>query len=204
MDKDQLAGLQLTCKESLQKWCEKTGENPQTSKKINLSAQIPSIKKLDNSLSICNSCEHLSLSTNQIDRINGLNNLKNLKILSIGRNYIKRIEKLEDNNELEQLWCSYNQIEKLDGLSNNKKLRVLYISNNQIKQWDELLKLRDLPNLEELLLVGNPIYDDINNIQQRRIEVIKRLPKLKKLDAVLVTELEVEAAQNQGQQNSES
>lgn len=200
MDKDQLGNLQSTCKETLQKWCEKTGENPQTSKKISLIAQIPSIKKLDTSLNICVSCEHLSLSTNQIDRIISLPGMKSLKILSLGRNYIKRIEKLDDSQQLEQLWLSYNQIEKLDGLSQCKKLRVLYMSNNNIKDWNELIKLRELPALEELLLLGNPIYDDYTTKEQRRLEVIKRVPKLKKLDAIIVSELEVEASQQTPEQ----
>jgi hypothetical protein len=49
-------------------------------------------------------------------------------------------------------------VEKLDGLNGMKKLRVLYLSNNNIKNFDELIKLKDLPALEELLLLGNPMY----------------------------------------------
>lgn len=139
-------------------------------------------------------CRHLSLSTNQIDRIIGLPGCKSLKILSLGRNYIKRIEKLEEiATTLEQLWLSYNQIERLDGLTGCRKLRVIYLSNNNIKIWDELLKFRELPALEELLLIGNPIYENLSK-EQRRIEVIRRLPKLKKLDAQMITEQEMEAA----------
>jgi len=84
----------------------------------------------------------LSLSTNIIDKIAPLPGLKNLKILSLGRNNIKKIEKLEDvSGTLEELWLSYNGIEKLDGLSEMNSLRVLYLSNNKIKDWDEISKL---------------------------------------------------------------
>lgn len=139
-------------------------------------------------------CEHLSLSTNAIDRIGPLPGLKNLKILSLGRNNIKRFEKLDDvANTLEQLWVSYNGIDKLDGLNGLKKLKVLYMSNNALRSFDELIKLRELASLEELLLIGNPMYEGLSK-EQRRIEVIKRLPKLKKLDAVVVAEQEREAA----------
>ncbi|CAM6031961.1 unnamed protein product, partial [Sphagnum compactum] len=65
-----------------------------------------------------------------------------LKILSLGRNQIKKIERLEDvAGTLEELWISYNQISSLDGLSALTKLTTLYISNNLIKSWNELEKL---------------------------------------------------------------
>ncbi|CAM9108255.1 unnamed protein product, partial [Sphacelaria rigidula] len=68
--------------------------------------------------------------------------MKNLKILSLGRNCIKKIEKLDDVAEsLEELWISYNQITTLDGLSNLSNLTRLYMSNNCVKNWAELDKL---------------------------------------------------------------
>lgn len=198
MDKEKLATLQMTCKEAIQKWAERTGEDPTTSKKVSLMACLPSIKKLDVNLNILTACEHLSLSSNQIDRMINLPGLRNLRILSLGRNYLKRIERLEDNvATLEQLWLSYNLIEKLDGLNGCKKLRIIYLSNNMVKNFDELLKLRDLPALEELLLVGNPMYDNMSK-EQSRVEVLRRLPKLKKLDGKMITEQEMEAARVDG------
>ena len=169
-------------------------EDPTQAKKVALLAQMPPIKKMDNKLCELVACEHLSLSTNAIERIAPLPGLKNLKILSLGRNNIKRFEKLEDvANTLEELWISYNSIEKCDGLTGMRKLRLIYMSNNNLKSFDELAKFRDLPALEELLLIGNPMYDGLS-IQQRRLEVIKRLPKLKKLDAIVISEAEREQA----------
>lgn len=192
-----MSKAQTTCKEAIAEWSKK---NPDTdiseAKKVSLICQLPSIKKMDYKLNDLVSCEHLSLSTNQIDRIMPLPGLKHLKILSLGRNNIKRIEKLDDvADTLEQLWLSYNFIEKMDGVNVLKNLRVLYLSNNNIKNWDELEKLRDLPKLEELLLVGNPIYEDLKKSDRRRM-VIQRVPKLKKLDAVVISELEREEALN--------
>lgn len=72
-----------------------------------------------------------------------------------------QIEKLDDvAGTLEELWVSYNQISTLDGLSGLTNLTTLYISNNLIKSWAELDKLAALPNLKDVLFVGNPIYDE--------------------------------------------
>mmetsp|Transcript_41366 Transcript_41366/g.107153 ORF Transcript_41366/g.107153 Transcript_41366/m.107153 type:complete len:124 (+) Transcript_41366:868-1239(+) len=37
-------------------------------------------------------------------------------------------------------------------------VQVLYMSNNVIKSWAELERLKELENLQEVLLVGNPIW----------------------------------------------
>lgn len=173
-------------------------EDPATAKKVTLLCLMPPIRKMDNKLCELTACEQLSLSTNAIERIAPLPGLKNLKILSLGRNNLKRFEKLEDvAGSLEELWVSYNQIDKLDGLTGMRKLRLIYMSNNNLKSFDELAKLRDLPALEELLLVGNPLYEGLTK-EQRRLEVIKRLPKLKKLDAIVISEVEREQAMGGG------
>lgn len=167
-----------------------TKPDPKTAEKVSLICQLPSIKKMDNKLNDLEACTHLSLSTNAIDRIAPLGGCKRLQILSLGRNNIKNVSKLDDvAGTLEQLWLSYNQIEKLDGFSHMKVLRVIYLSNNSIKSFDELSKLRELPKLEEMLLLGNPIYEEMP-ANEIRIEVIRRLPNLKKLDGKVVTEAE--------------
>lgn len=182
-------GAATSCKDALTKWQEKFPNiKLAEAKKVSLLCQLPSINKMDNALNVLTACEHLSLSTNAIDKINPLPGLKSLRILSLGRNNIKKIEKLEDvANTLEELWLSYNAIEKLDGLLNMQKLRVLYLSNNNIKSFDELLKLKELPALEELLLLGNPMYEDLRK-EERIREVLLRLPNLKKLDGEMITE----------------
>ncbi len=84
--------------------------------------------------------------------------MKRLRILSIGRNQIKKIEKLDDLAEtLEELWLSYNHISSLDGLSNLKNLTTLFMSNNNIKSWAELDKLKNLEKLRDVLFFGNPM-----------------------------------------------
>ena len=160
-----------------------------------LYCQMPPITKMDASLGSLVNCERLALSTNSIDRINPLSGMGKLKILSLGRNQIKKIEKLEDvAGTLEELWLSYNSIATLDGLSALTNLTTLYLSNNLIKSWAELDKLQANTNLKDLLLVGNPIYDDFEKGPQCRIEVLKRLPDLAKIDGDMVKPAERELA----------
>ena len=102
--------------------------------------------------------------------------LKNLKILSLGRNNIKRIMALEDiGATLEELWISYNQIEKLDGLQPCVKLSVLFMSNNKIKSFDELAKVSQLPEIKNVLFIGNPCYGDKSK-EENAPYVVKRIP----------------------------
>ena len=97
-----------TCAAAIKKFEERTGETASDSKIVKLYCQIPPISKLDSNLNNLAGCEHLQLSTNNIDKIGvAFTGLKNLKILSMGRNVIKKIEKLDDlGDTLEQLWMS--------------------------------------------------------------------------------------------------
>lgn len=128
----------------------------------------------------------LSLSTNMIERINGIDSLKNLKILSLGRNYIKTFSGLEAvGDHLEELWISYNFIEKIKGVNVLKALKVLYMSHNLVKDWAEFNRLQEIPNLEELTFSHNPICENMDTAAWRA-QVIRRLPALKKLDAITI------------------
>ncbi|NXM73662.1 DNAL1 protein, partial [Serilophus lunatus] len=201
-----------TIKEALAKWEEKSGQKASEAKEVKLYGQIPPVEKMDGSLSALVNCEKLSLSTNCIDRIANLNNLKNLRILSLGRNNIKNLNGLEAvADTLEELWISYNLIEKLRGIRVMKKLKVLYMSNNLVKDWDvlsmfhnlvavftfvvaaEFVRLAEVPLLEDLVFVGNPLQEKYASDQNSWIEeATKRVPKLKKLDGTLVVKEEEE------------
>nr|CAH8876130.1 unnamed protein product [Trichobilharzia regenti] len=166
-----------TIKEAIRKWEEKTGLKASEATEVKLYAQYPPIEKTDASLSTLVKCEKLSLSTNCLEKISNLNGLR--------RNNIKNLTGLEAvGDTLEQLWVSYNIIEKLKGINVLKKLKVLYMSNNLVKDWSEFQKLADLPVLEDLLFVGNPLEE--NTGDNWRDEACKRLPRLKKLDGVPV------------------
>ncbi|XP_059612181.1 dynein axonemal light chain 1 [Phlebotomus argentipes] len=181
-----------TIKEALKRWEEKYKVNPVEAKDLELQFQWPPIERMDNTLGTLVACEFLSLSTNMIDKIYGLNGMKNLRVLSLGRNYIKQISGLECVSEtLEELWLSYNLIEKLKGMNCLKNLRVLYLSNNLVKDWAEFNRLQECPSLENLLFIGNPLMETMEE-SLWRAEATKRLPLLKKLDGETVLREEEE------------
>ena len=120
--------------------------------------------------------------------------MSKLRILSVGRNNLKKVEKLDEvAGSLEQLWASYNNIAAVDGVLCLSNLRVLYLGNNKIASWEEVAKLASLSSLEDVLLIGNPIYNDLT-IEERRTEVLKNIPTIKKIDGEMVTPAEREAA----------
>ena len=78
---------------------------------------------------MCQSCEQLGLSSNNIDKIGNLAGMEKLKILSLGRNLIKKLDNMDGlGNKLEQLWVSYNQLTSLSGVEKLKCLRVRFFS----------------------------------------------------------------------------
>ena len=131
-----------------------------------------------------------------IDRMVALTGMADLKTLSLGRNNLKKIEKLEDvAGTLEQLWISYNQIANLDGLACLANLTTLYCSHNAIKSFAELDKLKANEQLRDVLFTGNPMYSEVASKEEARIEILRHLPNLKKIDGEFVKPSEIEAAQ---------
>ena len=184
-----------SCKDAIKNWEAKNETPASESTVVKLYAQVPAIEKMDESLNQLEAWEHLSLSTNSIDRMISLPKLKNLKILSLGRNMIKRIMGLEEIGQtLEQLWMSYNQIEKLDGLQPCIKLHTLFLSNNKISKWDEVAKLSMLSELKTILFLGNPIYGEKDKAEMKA-QVVKRIPQIHNVDGILVNEEDRKAAE---------
>jgi len=84
---------------------------------------------------------------------------------------------------LEELWISYNLIEKIKGVNALKALKVLYMGNNLVKDWAEFNRLQEIPNLQDLLFINNPLCENMD-VESWRAQVVRRLPMLKKLDAI--------------------
>lgn len=183
------------CKSALSLYISSIKENDATPisveeiESVHLHGQYPSITVMDSSLQQLKKCHRLSLSTNAIDKIQNLSGLS-IRILSLGRNNIKKLDGIEDiSHTLEQLWISYNNIDRLNGIENLQHLKVLYISNNKISDWEEIDRLKCLPHLEDLLLIGNPIQRKYKGqIDTYRSEVARRLPNLRKLDGESLVE----------------
>merc|ERR1711998_813576 len=165
----------------------KEGVKSDEVKYVKLYGMYPPITKIDPAaLSTLKACEQLGLSSNNIDKIGNLAGMENLKILSLGRNMIKKLDNLDGlGNKLEQLWISYNKISSLSGIEKLKKLKVLYMGNNTISDVKELQKLTELPELEELVLYGNPIHSSVIQTDGELAwaeKVLELIPTLKKLD----------------------
>jgi dynein light chain 1 len=188
--------MTTTCAQALKQW-EANNEGKPASEATEISLCFQSIAKLDSkALGTLKKCEKLSLSTNMIDKMVNLPGMTELKILSLGRNNLKKIEKLEDvAGTLEQLWLSYNQIASLDGLSCLTNLTTLYCSNNLIKSVSELDKLKANEKLRDVVFIGNPFYGDVASKEEARIEILRHLPNLVKIDGEFVKPSELEIAQ---------
>ncbi|KRX02798.1 hypothetical protein PPERSA_04001 [Pseudocohnilembus persalinus] len=176
----------MTCQKAIQQWETENQQSAQEAEVIKLNFMVPPIEKLDvGQLNQLTKCKQLALSSNCIEKMINLPQLRNLEILSLGRNQIKKISGLEEiGSTLKELWISYNLIEKLDGLNHCQKLQTLYISNNKIKNWDEIDKLKELPELANTNFIGNPLYDQIE--KEQYLFVLKRLPQLKNVDGKIV------------------
>merc|ERR1711988_897357 len=167
----------------------KKGEKADESKYVKLYGMFPPITKIDPAaLSTLKACEQLSLSSNNIDKVGNLAGMESLKILSLGRNLIKKLDNMDGlGNKLEQLWVSYNQLSSLAGVEKLKCLKVLYVGNNKIADLKEINRLVEIPDLEELVLYGNPFHWNVvakDGELAYASQVMEILPGLKKLDGI--------------------
>lgn len=69
-------------------------------------------------------------------------------------------------------------------------VQVLYMANNAVKEMQEFNKLYEVPYLEQLVFVGNPLEEALSADDKWRDMVAKALPKLKKLDGMVVLRAE--------------
>ena len=56
------------------------------------------------------------------------------------------------------------------------------MSHNLVREWREFEHMSELPYLEDLVFIGNPLEEEQNVAGRYTEEVIKRLLYLKKLD----------------------
>ena len=73
----------------------------------------------------------------------------------------------------------------MDGLTPCNALTTLFIGVNKIKSIDEVSKLANLPNITNVLMIGNPMYEGIGREEIRPL-VVKRCPKLTVLDGSII------------------
>ena len=158
---------------------------------MSLQFMHPPIKVMSDRLAQLANCKKLSLSTNNIEDIGFLP--PRIEILAIGRNMLKKLDKIDKAAAtLQQLWMSYNNVKSFAPLAACKRLRVLYAAHNNVDKLSEIDKLSQLPNLEDIVLVGNPLYESLHAKKTYRQEIVKRLKKLTVLDGENLAELSVQ------------
>jgi len=187
-----------SCRDAIKSFEANATRNPDKTpatecKQVKLYFMIPPVTKMDGAaLCTLTACEHLAMSTNNIDKIANLSGMENLKILSLGRNSIKKLENLDGiGGRLEELWFSYNPCDKLTGVEKLKVLRVLFMGNCKVASEKEFQKLAELPNLEELVFYGNPLHKSIVDKDGELgwpAYVLTVLPNLRKLDGITMVE----------------
>lgn len=64
------------------------------------------------------------------------------------------------------------------------EVQMLINLDNRIKSWQQLDKLRELPEFENTLLVGNPFYEILKD--DAKYYALKKIPQLKNIDGSIV------------------
>ncbi|XP_058953433.2 cilia- and flagella-associated protein 410 [Pocillopora verrucosa] len=120
--------------------------------------------------------------------------LENVKNLNFWGSDLSDISVLRQMPNVEVLSLSVNNISSLEDFAHCPRLRELYLRKNSIEDISEIGCLKNLPKLRVLWLSDNPCA----NVEHYRMTVLKNLPKLTKLDTVVVEESEVEEAAKEG------
>ncbi|KAJ7369740.1 hypothetical protein OS493_036771 [Desmophyllum pertusum] len=124
-------------------------------------------------------------------RASSLENVKNLNFWGSDLNDISVLRQMPN---VEVLSLSVNNITSLKDFAHCPRLRELYLRKNSIRDINEIGCLKNLPKLRVLWLSDNPCA----SVEQYRMTVLKNLPKLTKLDTVVVEETEVLEATKEG------
>ena len=111
------------------------------------------ITRIENIVSLPN-LTYLDLASNKLSEVNKLPALQHLRILNLSKNQLTKIENLEGLPNLDVLDLNENQIAKIENLAKLPNLRILNLSNN-------LITVLEMPeammNLQELNLRKNLI-----------------------------------------------
>lgn len=134
------------------------------------------------------------LSEQQILSRSRASSLENVKNLNFWGSDLSDISVLRQMPNVEVLSLSVNNISSLEDFAHCPRLRELYLRKNNIEDISEIGCLKNLPKLRVLWLSDNPCA----NVDHYRMTVLKNLPKLTKLDTVVVEESEVIEAAKEG------
>lgn len=151
--------------------------------------------EIGNGYELTPTLQHLYLTNNRISKIEKLSPCLALRELVLRQNSIKVIEGIDALEELEELDLYMNQIDHVpsDGFKKNSKLKRLDLSFNDIRELKGFPS-NNLPNLEELYLIGNKIrvVSDLQSMPKlvmlelgdNRLRVIENLDRLPSLQGL--------------------
>lgn len=125
----------------------------------------------------------LRLDNNIISKIENIDHLVNLKWLDLSFNNITEISGLDKLINLTDLSLFHNQISTIGGFDHLLKLDILSLGKNNISDIREVIKLRKLPNLRCLCMIGNPVCKS----ETYEVDLLAILPRLTYVDYLLVT-----------------
>lgn len=134
------------------------------------------------------------LSEQQILSRARASSLENVKNLNFWGSDLSDISVLRQMPNVEVLSLSVNNISSLKDFAHCPRLRELYLRKNCIGDINEIGCLKNLPKLRVLWLSDNPCA----TVEHYRMTILKNLPKLTKLDTVVVEEAEVLEASKEG------
>lgn len=129
------------------------------------------MERIDDSVALIPNTETLVLNGNAIESIENLQTMTQLMSLSLKENRIAQcLDWHVKLGNIVSLNLSQNMIESLHGLRKLFSLVQLDLSGNKISEMTEVDYLAKLPNLESLLLAGNPLAGDVDY----RVRVLSR------------------------------
>lgn len=129
------------------------------------------LERIDDSVALIPNTETLSLNGNAIESIDNLPSLTKLMSLSLRKNRIANcVDWHLKFGNIVTLNLAQNLIESLHGFRKLFCLINLDLSCNQIADMAEVDHLAKLPNLEHLLLTGNPLAGEVDY----RVRVLSR------------------------------
>ncbi|XP_063685911.1 uncharacterized protein LOC134819736 isoform X2 [Bolinopsis microptera] len=123
-----------------------------------LNLSYNSIEIMDESLQLLIQLSTLDLSYNIISSIENIQGLPYLRELDLSHNNISDTDALHMKmGNITNLNLSHNKIQLLYGFERLFSLEELDLSHNCVEQLNEVNRLSNLPQLENLSLLGNPI-----------------------------------------------
>ncbi|XP_069571028.1 leucine-rich repeat-containing protein 9 isoform X2 [Brachyistius frenatus] len=127
----------------------------------------------------------LLLQGNEISQVEGLEGLHQLRELVLDKNRIKGLAKnsFTAQTVLLELHLAGNRIRELNHLNPLIMLHKLFLGMNKLQDIAELDKLKVLPSLKELSIVGNLVAQN----SRHRPTVVLLLSQLQILDGVMIT-----------------